>query len=52
MSINVDGRAISRRVPAGLSISNGQPLRIGGKSVGPYNDQYAGQIDNVFVTVY
>jgi hypothetical protein len=52
MSINIDGRAISRRIPAGLSISNTEPLRIGGKSAGPYNDQFAGRIDDVFVTLY
>jgi hypothetical protein len=52
LSIAVDGRAVSRRVPAGLSISNNQPLRIGGKNVGPANDQFAGRLDNVFVTLY
>jgi hypothetical protein len=52
LSIAVDGRAVSRGVPAGLTISNNQPLRIGGKNVGPYNDQFAGQLDNVFVTLY
>jgi hypothetical protein len=52
MSINVDGRAVSRGVPAGLSIRNNEPLRIGGKNVGPYNDQFAGQLDDVFVAVY
>jgi hypothetical protein len=52
LSINVDGRAVSRRVPAGLSISNSEPLRVGGKSVGPYNDQFAGRLDNVFVALY
>jgi hypothetical protein len=51
-SINVDGRAVSRSVPAGLSISNNQPLRVGGKNVGPNNDQFAGRVDNVFVTIY
>jgi hypothetical protein len=52
MSINVDGRTYSRQVPATLSIVNNQPLRIGGKGVAPNNDQYAGQIDEVFVTIY
>jgi hypothetical protein len=52
LSIIVDGRAVSRRVPAGLSIRNNEPLRIGGKNVGPHNDQFAGRLDNVFVTLY
>jgi hypothetical protein len=52
LSIAVDGRAVSRQVPGGLSISNNQPLRIGGKNVGPNNDQFAGRLDNVFVTLY
>lgn len=52
LSLNVDGRAISRRVPAELSIHNPEPLRIGGKNVGPNNDQFAGRIDNAFVVLY
>lgn len=52
MSINIDGVAISRSVPAALSIHNTAPLRIGGKSVAPGNDQFAGQLDDVFVTLY
>ncbi|HYN97206.1 MAG TPA: LamG-like jellyroll fold domain-containing protein [Pilimelia sp.] len=52
LSINVDGVAVSRQVPAGLSIDNDQPLRIGGKNAAPGNDQYAGQIDDVFVSIY
>ena len=38
-------------VPAGLSIANAEPLRIGGKGTNKGNDQYAGQIDNVFLTI-
>jgi hypothetical protein len=52
LSIIVDGRAVSRRVPADLSIRNNEPLRIGGKNAGPNNDQFAGRLDNVFVTLY
>ena len=52
LSITVDGRTSTRRVPADLSIVNQQPLRVGGKGTAPNNDQFAGQIDDVFVTIY
>jgi Concanavalin A-like lectin/glucanases superfamily len=39
------------RVPAALSIVNGDPLRIGGKGLSPNNDQYHGVIDDVFVVI-
>ncbi|MDP9798430.1 hypothetical protein J2S43_006942 [Catenuloplanes nepalensis] len=52
LSINVDGVARgSTRLPARLSIANPEPLRIGGKSVTANNDQYAGQVDDVYVTI-
>ena len=52
LSIIVDGaRRASVRVPPGLSVANAEPLRIGGKSTNNGNDQYAGQIDNVFLTI-
>lgn len=38
-------------VPPGLSIANTEPLRIGGKGANASNDQFAGQIDNVFLTI-
>jgi hypothetical protein len=38
-------------VPATLSISNNEPLRVGGKNIGVGNDQYAGRIDNVFLSI-
>jgi hypothetical protein len=50
--ITVDG--IERawvRVPPGLSIANSEPLRVGGKGPAKGNDQFAGLIDNVFVTI-
>jgi len=52
LSIAVDGKTYTRRVPATLSIVNEQPLRIGGKGTAPNNDQFAGQIDDVFVAIY
>jgi hypothetical protein len=38
-------------LPAGLSIANAEPLRVGGKGPGNGNDQFAGEIDNVFLTI-
>lgn len=38
-------------VPPSLSIANAEPLRVGGKGTNDGNDQYAGQIDNVFLTI-
>ncbi len=52
LTIIVDGVAEkSVAVPASLSIANAEPLRIGGKGANKGNDQYAGQIDNVFLTI-
>jgi hypothetical protein len=39
------------RVPPALSIANPEPLRVGGKGPARGNDQFAGEIDNVFVTI-
>jgi hypothetical protein len=52
LTLHVDGvlRA-TRKVPAALSIANTEPLRVGGKGTTVNNDQFAGQIDNVFVTI-
>ena len=52
LSMLVDG--VSRAsvgVPADLSIANPSPLRVGGKGPGDGNDQFAGEIDNVFLTI-
>jgi hypothetical protein len=38
-------------VPPMLSIANAEPLRVGGKGPGRGNDQYAGAIDDVFVSI-
>ncbi|GAB1688305.1 LamG-like jellyroll fold domain-containing protein [Krasilnikovia sp. M28-CT-15] len=38
-------------VPHTLSIANAEPLRVGGKGPNKGNDQYAGQIDNVFLDI-
>lgn len=39
-------------VPPTLSIANAEPLRVGGKGPNKGNDQFAGEIDNVFLTIY
>ena len=50
--IIVDGaQRAAVRVPSTLSIANAEPLRVGGKGTNKGNDQYAGQIDNVFLTI-
>ncbi|MBW6438115.1 LamG domain-containing protein [Actinoplanes hulinensis] len=38
-------------VPPQVSIANAEPLRIGGKGPGQGNDQFAGEIDDVFVHI-
>ncbi len=52
LTLTVDGverAAVS--LPASLSIANAEPLRVGGKGLGNSNDQFAGEIDNVFITI-
>jgi hypothetical protein len=52
LSIVVDGmERASVRVPPKLSIANSEPLRVGGKGANKGNDQFAGMIDNVFMTI-
>jgi hypothetical protein len=52
LTLAVDGVERSRvTLPANLSIANPEPLRVGGKGANRGNDQYAGQIDNVFLTI-
>jgi len=46
-----DKQSASVTVPPTLSIANAEPLRVGGKGATSGNDQYAGQIDNVFLTI-
>jgi hypothetical protein len=49
----VDGTArASVPSPADLSIANAEPLRVGGKGPNKGNDQLAGEIDNVFLTIF
>ena len=52
LTITVDGvpRA-TVPVPPKVSIANSEPLRVGGKGANKGNDQYAGMIDNVFLTI-
>jgi hypothetical protein len=52
LSLSVDGvERAAVRVPASLSIANAEPLRVGGKGLSNGNDQFAGEIDNVFVVI-
>lgn len=48
----IDGQQASETaIPAALSIVNQLPLRLGGKGVGPNNDQFHGTMDDVFVEI-
>jgi hypothetical protein len=48
----VDGVSLaSVPVPPSLSIANAEPLRVGGKGANRGNDQFAGRIDNVFLSI-
>jgi hypothetical protein len=52
LTLSVDG--VDRagvRVPPRLVIANAEPLRVGGKGPADGNDQFAGEIDNVFLTI-
>ena len=52
LTITIDGaESGSVAVPPALSIANAEPLRIGGKGANTGNDQYAGAIDNVHLTI-
>jgi hypothetical protein len=46
-----DVPAATVAVPATLSIANAEPLRVGGKGTSKSNDQFAGEIDNVFIQI-
>lgn len=49
--ISVDGaKRKSRAIPKGLTISPAGPMRIGGKSLKPNNDQFFGTLDDVYVS--
>jgi Concanavalin A-like lectin/glucanases superfamily len=51
LTISVDGKSYGQvDIPSSLSIANDDPLCIGGKGTSPNNDQFAGAIDDVFVT--
>ena len=52
LSLTVDGvERAAVPVPPNLSIANAEPLRIGGKGPNKGNDQFAGEIDDVFLTI-
>ncbi|GAB3867252.1 LamG-like jellyroll fold domain-containing protein [Dactylosporangium cerinum] len=52
LTVAVDGKLKGRlAIPSSLSIANADPLCIGGKGTSPNNDQFAGAIDDVFVTL-
>ena len=52
LTLSVDGAPRAWvRVPPTLSIANAEPLRVGGKGPANGNDQYAGEIDNVYLAI-
>ncbi|MFF5231260.1 LamG-like jellyroll fold domain-containing protein [Dactylosporangium sp. NPDC000521] len=51
LTVAVDGKTRGRSaIPPSLSIVNTDPLCIGGKGTSANNDQFAGAIDDVFIT--
>ena len=51
LTVAVDGQVKGRSaIPSSLSMVNADPLCIGGKGTSANNDQFAGAIDDVFVT--
>jgi hypothetical protein len=52
LTMTIDGvESGSVFVPPSLSIANAEPLRIGGKGARTGNDQFAGRIDDVHLTI-
>jgi hypothetical protein len=52
LALSVDGvERAAIAIPPSLSIANAEPLRVGGKGPNKGNDQFAGEIDNVFLTI-
>jgi hypothetical protein len=52
LTLSVDGVVRgSVSLPTALSVSNDQPLRIGGKGNSPNNDQFVGSLDDVYVSL-
>jgi hypothetical protein len=51
LTVAVDGAVVGHTaIPSSLSIANDDPLCIGGKGISANNDQFAGVIDDVFIT--
>jgi hypothetical protein len=51
LTVSIDGKSYGQvGIPPSLSIANKDPLCIGGKGTSANNDQFAGAIDDVFVT--
>ena len=52
LSVTVDGATRgTAKVPKSTTIRNGDALRIGGKGKSANNDQFSGELDNVWVTI-
>ncbi|WP_250000631.1 laminin G domain-containing protein [Actinoplanes sp. M2I2] len=52
LTLSIDGvPTATATVPPTLSIANAEPLRVGGKGTNKSNDQFAGEIDNVFIQI-
>jgi len=52
LSLSVDGKPAAQvALPADLSIVNDEPLRIGGKGISANNDQFSGEIDDVYLVI-
>ncbi len=53
VTLRVDGEVVARANAATGRIRNNAPVRVGGKAVGTAsdNDQYHGDLDNVFYSI-
>ena len=52
LTVLVDGRAVhSVKVPASLAVLTAQPLSIGGKGTGVDNDQFHGNLDDIWISI-
>ncbi|HEY2794038.1 MAG TPA: LamG-like jellyroll fold domain-containing protein, partial [Micromonosporaceae bacterium] len=52
LSITVDGTLRGEHaVPKTVSVSNSDEVRIGGKGTSPNNDQFNGELDDIWITV-
>jgi len=53
LAVLIDGAAAGTvSIPANLMVRNDLPLQVGGKGAGPGNDQFNGDLDDVYVEIF